>query len=552
MTVRCPRCGTESLTSSQWYCRSCGEPLPLAGSSDVLVITVEDEAPSDVLEVVEPQPLPPPPPQQPTPAASSARTTTSTLPPVAPAESPLEVTPAPPSIAEELAAVPDLRPPPLAPPATGASETARAPDVGPAALSDQPRPAASFAVPAASRAGAPLAVVVLALAAAASLVIGSLLDYVTWPGDGAQLFGAGARMVVLILLTAGALVTGGLAATTRRAASGLAGGAGAVSATLIGRTVDVFGDFGGTELGAGFYILALGCVLGIGTFLASLGATARSPSERPVNTAVVALGTLSAVALVLGIMLPPPESGVTFAVYNFGEEPDTLTTICYLAFLGAVLMTAAGGFLSARRWGLFTALGAMLVVGWVLSAVIADIGDEDQTASLSSVFSDDLHPLVGVAAAAVVVLILVGFLTSIAPATRSVPYQQPTRPAAPTSPPSVSTSPAASASVPLAALQGILDPQFPSAQTWGPGAMTLNHDEVSLRQTAMAPGRTVSRPLAAVRDVDWMPMTLYGNKVEIVVVSFEAGDAPWACICDVAQAQERASFVAAAKQALVK
>jgi hypothetical protein len=197
----------------------------------------------------------------------------------------------------------------------------------------------------------------------------------------------GALMVALVALVVGAVG----AAFRQRWAAGLAGGAGlaiagwaalgwalaerelafAVAATrrptaepfVITLTRD-----------AGYWLMLVAGVLGLLTFLVSLG-RAGNDRRRGLNPWIAALGACAALIAAVGPLLPETTADLRdnwIVAASDGRPMEFL--VGRLVQLGLLAYAGVVGFLLVRRYGLGLAIGGMTVSVWLAITTLLDVG----------------------------------------------------------------------------------------------------------------------------------------------------------------------------------
>lgn len=216
--------------------------------------------------------------------------------------------------------------------------------------------------------------VVSALAAGA-LLLGAATPTLSFNGTASgSLFDGGAAMVgVTLLLCAGLLA--GLGSKTSAGATGLAGGAGVAAATLslffVAFWLSGFKD-GGVSPGPGFLGLLAAALLGLVALMMSI--SQRGAVDQDVFAGAFAVvGVPASVATTIGLMMPPPGSGISFSDANFSFD-DAGVQIGYLLYVATPAFVGLVGYASRRRWGVGLVVGGVVAYFWVTAVQVWDIG----------------------------------------------------------------------------------------------------------------------------------------------------------------------------------
>ncbi len=243
----------------------------------------------------------------------------------------------------------------------------------------------------------------------------------------------GSNLVGAAFLALGALLVGALGSCFRRRwGAGLAGGAGLAlagwAALVIGlaeqplQAASIAVDIPSVEQftvtltrDLGYWLVAVGGVLGVLVFIVSLGSS-RSDGRAGLNPWVAALGAVASVVAAFGPTIPEGDAtfennwssaGLTFdqpTLYFAGR----LTQLGLLAFSGVV------GLLLVRRWGLGVAIGGMTVAAWLSVSTLLSIGSAPVGPAHVNPGSDsiDLHAVTTVAMTALVGLAIVAVIAA--------------------------------------------------------------------------------------------------------------------------------------------
>ncbi len=239
------------------------------------------------------------------------------------------------------------------------------------------------------------AVVVLAVLTAAAAVAGSTLKLFSVDTDSTaatfELADLLANVRAALIVGAIVLVIGAvLAAGSRREGVGLAGGAAlglaSVAIIVVGVVLTFLQTFrdGGLGTGtftneAGFYVLVGAGVLGIITFLVSLGGSGFDGNVA-VNPLIVAFGTVASLAVALGPLLP-----LNDATFGDNFSTDATNAVAVWTRIASLVVLAAGGligFLNRRRWGLALALGTVAAATALWLGSVRNDGSSDFPANI--------------------------------------------------------------------------------------------------------------------------------------------------------------------------
>lgn len=237
----------------------------------------------------------------------------------------------------------------------------------------------------------------------------------------------GALMVALVALVIGVVGS----AFRQRWAAGLAGGAGlaitgwaalvwglaerpitvAVEATRVPTTEEFTVTL---TRDVGFWLILVAGVLGLLTFLVSLGRVGND-RRRGLNPWIAALGACAAVIAAAGPLLP---EGTAQLSDNWTASDGAGRPLAYLVGrlvqLGLLAYAGVVGFLLVRRYGLGLAIGGMTVSVWLALTTLLDIGvghvgpgatnpgDDAGAIDLHSVTIVGMIALVGLAMVAVI------------------------------------------------------------------------------------------------------------------------------------------------------
>ena len=226
-------------------------------------------------------------------------------------------------------------------------------------------------------------------------------------------------LIGAILLVGGAW----LGATGRRLGAGLAGGAGLALAGMFGYLVgQVIALFDAQEVSlisgggtftltttqeVGFWLAVVAAALGVLAFILSLS-SAGSDGLPPVNPAIGVAGALGTLAVAVGPLIPMNGGSLGDNFSNENLPPAYL----YLRLAVLVLIGVGGlvGFLTNRRWGFGTALGAISIGAWQWVTSITESGDLPIGIAGGNPFPDVADPFAPhlVTSIGVIVMLLAG------------------------------------------------------------------------------------------------------------------------------------------------
>lgn len=264
------------------------------------------------------------------------------------------------------------------------------------------------------------------LTAGAILAAGALPIFSGVGGQGNRLIGSNPATTVLIVALIGLVLVGGLSVNPSRAGAGLAGGAGlfvfgyeGVLLAVEGVGVASSSSYGGsTGVGAGMVSTGFAGVLGLILWLSTFGSRPRDGDRIVVRGGVGALGVIAGIVLLIGMWTPPPDVRVKWTdwafITGYGDYGGQLNAGLTAFYVGCTISVVVG-FASASRWGLWMAVGGFVPVGWIAFAWLADVNDTADGDRWSGAFKTTFHPLFGVACAAIVLLLIIGFSTSAQP-----------------------------------------------------------------------------------------------------------------------------------------
>jgi len=270
--------------------------------------------------------------------------------------------------------------------------------------------------------------------------IGVLAVLATWlplfsgsiSGENPALADSGADSIVYVVAGIVVLAIGAFGVPDRATGSGLVAGVATAFTGFFGYLASILVPTGpggsdgfGAERGAAFYPMILIPVAGMAAIIASGHASIAGSDDRRLRHPYAALGIVSSIAVIVGVMLPPLDSPVGFAERNF-EQFTWYIQLAYLVFVASLGLAGVIGFALQMRWGLGLAAGAFVPATWILVTTVG----EDTLGDAFGSGNEPFHPIFTIAIVAQAVALVLGATVHRAARSRD---RSPWRPPSPTS-----------------------------------------------------------------------------------------------------------------------